>query len=95
MTAITAAMPLDSVATTGSSMSSGQTSANNKTWLARHLKTLFHTIKPSSTMGSMAPAMRMTTLITTTITATTTATPMTLNRRLPRVAAGGVRPASR
>lgn len=72
-------------------MSSGQTSGNNKTWLARHLKTLFHTITPSGTMGRMAPAMRMTTITTATLT---TALPP-LSRRLPRVAAAGVRPPSR
>nr|WP_232344648.1 hypothetical protein [Cupriavidus taiwanensis] len=93
MAGITTAMPLDSVATTGSSMSSGQTSANNKTWLARHLKTLFHTITPSGTIGRMAPAMRMTTITTATLTLTLTLTPR--NRHLQRAAAGDARPPSR
>lgn len=72
-------------------MSSGQTSANNKTWLARHLKTHFHTITPSGTMGRMAPAMRMITITT------VTPTPTLLNqrRRLPHVAAAGALPPSR
>lgn len=78
-------------------MSSGQTSANNKTWLARHLKTHFHTITPSSMMGRMAPAMRMITITTVTPTPTPTPTPTLLNqrRRLPHVAAAGALPPSR
>ncbi|MEM5275746.1 hypothetical protein VSR17_11970 [Cupriavidus taiwanensis] len=72
-------------------MSSGQTSANNKTWLARHLKTLFHTITPSSTMGRMAPAKR----ITTVTTATPMPMPTPLKRRRPLVAAAGALPPSR
>lgn len=72
-------------------MSSGQTSGNNKTWLARHLKTLFHTITPSGTMGRMAPAMRMTTITM----ATVTPTRRNRRRRLPHVAAAGALPPSR
>lgn len=79
-------------------MSSGQTSGNNKTWLARHLKTLFHTITPQST-GRMATAMRTTTRITVTITTATIitiiTTPTPRNRRRPHVAAAGARPPSR
>ncbi|UDM54084.1 hypothetical protein [Cupriavidus sp. MP-37] len=74
-------------------MSSGQTSANNKTWLARHLKTLFHTITPSGTMGRMAPAIGMT--MTMAITGTLTPTSPNRRRRLPHVAAAGARLPSR
>ncbi|SOZ08200.1 protein of unknown function (plasmid) [Cupriavidus taiwanensis] len=94
MAGIATAMSLDSVATTGSSMSSGQTSGNNKTWLARHLKTLFLTITPPGTTGHMAPVMG-------TITPMPMPMPMpmpltlTLTRRLPRAAAAAARPPSR
>ncbi len=71
-------------------MSSGQTSGNNKTWLARHLKTLFLTITPPGTTGHMAPVMG-------TITPMPMLMPLTLTltRRLPRAAAAAARPPSR